>query len=52
MAHLGSRLPCLRSVSTPAAAAVQNHPGVRRGAVSVLLPVPGWGRASLTPILS
>lgn len=51
VAHLGSRLACLRSVTTHAAAEVQN-PVARRGAVSFLLPIPGWGRASLTPILS
>jgi len=47
----GSRLSCLCSVTTRAAAEVQNQV-MCRGAVSLLLPVPGWGRASLTPILS
>lgn len=51
VAYLGSGLACLCLVITHAAAEVQN-PVVRRGAVSLPLPVPGWGRASLTPILS
>lgn len=40
VAHLGSELTCPFSVTTHAAAEVQN-PVVRRDAVSLLLPVPG-----------
>lgn len=50
-AHLGSGLACLCPVTTRAADEVQN-PVVHRGGVSLPLPVPGWARASLTPILS